>query len=302
MNSTCDPVGEHWNRWQQQRQPLGLAWTDWGDHPRILHHLQRELFGSEARSVFDFLKAEYPAFGAGHALSLCSGDGAFEKLLVEHGVFASVLGIDLADERVRQANVRCGALAERLRYAVGDANLGEFGDAAFDIVFAKAALHHIENLELMLHGMRRGLRPGGHLVSIDFFGPTRFQWTDAQLDAASHFLQHEVPEPLCRRADGTLHQLVQRPTPEQVAQVDPSEAVRSGELHAFIAAHMHIVLDLALGGTLLNLIFDGSVVNNFDPTHAPSMDVIDRAFALEREMMRHGEIGSDFRLLIARFE
>jgi SAM-dependent methyltransferase len=296
-----NPVGEHWNHWQQQRQRSGAAWTDWGDHPRILQHLQRDLFGSPTTSVFAFLAACNPGFSRGHALSLCSGDGAFEKLLVEQGVFASVVGIDLAHERVQQANASRGDLAGRLRYEVGDVNRGDFGDAACDVVFAKAALHHVEDLEALMRGLRRGLRPGGHLVTIDFFGPTRFQWTAAQLAAANHFLRHEVPEALRRRSDGTLADAVPQPTPQQVAAVDPSEAVRSGELYDLLREHMQIEHDLALGGTLLNLIFDASIVNNFDVADEAAMRIVDKAYAFERELMRRGEIGSDFRLLVARF-
>jgi SAM-dependent methyltransferase len=294
-------VGEHWNRWQRERGLGGSGWTDWGGHPRILQNLQRDLFGSAATTVFGFLKDCNADFPGAHALSLCCGDGAFEKLLVEHGVFGSVVGIDLADQRVMEGNARRGALEDRLRYELGDANLGQFGDAEYDVVFAKASLHHVEDLETLMRGMRRGLRPGGCLVTIDFFGPTRFQWTDVQLEAANRFLKNEIPEHLKRRADGTLLESVQRPTPEQVAQVDPSEAVRSGELYPFICQHMHLDHDLALGGSLLNLIFDGSIVNNFVLDDESAMRVVDGAYALEREMMRRGEIGSDFRLLIARF-
>jgi ubiquinone/menaquinone biosynthesis C-methylase UbiE len=293
-------VGDHWNRWQQERQQSGSIWTDWGDHPRILRNLQRDLFGSATTTVFEFLKACNANFSRGHVLSLCCGDGGFERLLVEHDVFGSVVGIDLADQRVRDANVNRGGLSHRLRYEVGDANHGDFGDSEYDVVFAKASLHHIENLESLMHGMRRGLRPDGCLVTLDFFGPTRFQWTDVQLAAANRFLKQAVPEHLKRRADGTLLESVQRPTPEQISQVDPSEAVRSGELYSFIRQHMRIDHDLPLGGTLLNLIFDSSIVNNFRLNDDRAMCVVDEAYALEREMLSRGEIDSDFRLLIAR--
>ena len=294
-------VSGYWNHWQQERERSGAVWTDWGDHPRILQHLQRDLFGSATTTVFDFLRGCDAGFPSGHALSLCSGDGGFEKLLVEHGVFASVVGIDLADQRVEGANQRRGALADRLRYSVADANMGDFGVASYDVVFAKAALHHIADLESMMRGMRRALRPGGHLVTIDFFGPTRFQWTDAQLAAVNHFLRHEVPADLRRRADGSSVEVVERALPEQIEQMDPSEAVRSGELHPFIGQHMQLVHDFALGGTLLNLIFDATIVNNFRVDDERAMQVVDRAYALERDLMRRGDIGSDFRLMIARF-
>ncbi|MBI3369704.1 MAG: class I SAM-dependent methyltransferase, partial [Burkholderiales bacterium] len=233
-------IGDYWNHWQDERQRDGRVWADWGDHPRILRHLQRDLFGSAETTVFDFLRGANPAFARAHAISLCCGDGAFEKLLVEQGVFGSVVGIDLADQRVQQANERRGALADRLRYEVADANLGDFGEASRDVVFAKAALHHIAELEAMMNDMRRALRPGGHLVTLDFFGPTRFQWTDAQLGAVNDFLRDEVPLDLRRRADGSTVDVVPRPTPQEVAEMDPSEAVRSGELHAFIHRHMRV--------------------------------------------------------------
>lgn len=278
------------------------AWpADWGDHPRILGHLQRDLFGSATTKVFDFLRGCGPAFDRAHALSLCAGDGTFEKLLVEHGILGSVVGIDLADGRVREANERSGELADRLRYEVADANRGDYGLASYDVLFAKAALHHIAELESMMQGMRRALRPGGRLVTLDFFGPNRFQWTDAQLAAVNGFLRDEVPLALRRRADGSTVEFVQRQTPEEVARIDPSEAVRSGELHGLIRQQMQVDYDFAIGGTLLNLIFDSSIVNNFALEDERAMQVVDRAYALERELMRRGEIGCDFRSIIARF-
>ncbi|MBK7062734.1 MAG: class I SAM-dependent methyltransferase [Rubrivivax sp.] len=156
--------------------------------------------------MFDFLRGCGPAFDRAHARSLGAGDGTFEKLLVEHGILGSVVGIDLADGRVREANERSGELADRLRYEVADANRGDYGLASYDVLFAKAALHHIAELESMMQGMRRALRPGGRLVTLDFFGPNRFQWTDAQLAAvngfcATRFHWHFAVVPMARRSN-----------------------------------------------------------------------------------------------------
>jgi ubiquinone/menaquinone biosynthesis C-methylase UbiE len=294
-------ASDYWNRWQEQHASNTPRWVDWGEHPRVLAHLYRELFGAETTTVFDFFKSRFPQWARAQAISLCSGDGSFERLLVEQGVFGSVQGVDLAAERVAAANAQCGALADRLSYAVADANLGDFGHQCYDIVFAKAALHHIENLDALFAGMRRCLRPGGQLVTIDFFGPTRFQWTPRQLEAVNRFITEQIPPRLRQRADGTLFTAAVRPTVEQLVALDPSEAVRSSELYALLQQQMQLQCDFAIGGTLLNLILDASIVNNFALDDAQAMALIDQAFALEREMMQRGEIGCDFRLIVAHF-
>jgi SAM-dependent methyltransferase len=293
-------AARHWDEWQRDHAESPGAFVDWGDHPRVLALVYEEVFGSASTNFFDFFKQNYPSFAQASALSVCCGDGAFEKLLVSQNVFARVVGTDLSPVRVAAANAQRGEFEDRLDYQVHDVNAGDFGDGVVDVVFAKAALHHVEALEAMFAGVRRCLRPGGRLVTIDFFGPTRFQWTDTQLAAANRFLATEVPQELLRRPDGTLRRSVERPSIESMIAMDPSEAVRSGELHAQLAASLQIEREIALGGTLLNLILDGSVVNNFDPRNAGHNRIIDKAFALERSMMAAGEIDSDFRLIVAR--
>ncbi|MBI5278175.1 MAG: class I SAM-dependent methyltransferase [Burkholderiales bacterium] len=293
---TAGDAARHWDEWQARQG--GRGYVDWADHPAVMALLQRELFGDASVSVLHFLESNYPQFGAARAVSLCCGDGAFERLLVEHGIFGSVVGTDLSPVRVAHANAARGALASRLQYVVGDANDADFGEQAFDVVFAKAALHHIENLEGALAGMRRALKPGGRLVTIDFFGPTRFQWTDAQLAAANRLLD-AMPAELVTRADGSRYR-AERPTVEAMIALDPSEAVRAGELYGLLRRHFTIEHDFAAGGALLNLVLDGSIVNLFDPANEAHDEWIRRAFRIERELMATGEIASDFRFIVAR--
>lgn len=55
----------------------------WGDHPKILELIYNDLFGSSNITLLDFLKTEYPNFRNCKVLSLCSGDGSFEKNLLK---------------------------------------------------------------------------------------------------------------------------------------------------------------------------------------------------------------------------
>lgn len=293
-------TARHWAQWQQRHEARPVRWTEWSEHPHILACLQQAHFGDATLSPLAHVLRHFPQFAQAHALSLCCGDGSTEKALVRHGVFRSMVGVDLTAERVQSARGDLGDLADRLQFEVGDVNRGDFGHACFDVVFAKASLHHVERLEAMAAGIQRCLRPGGRLVTLDFFGPTRFQWTDAQLAHANAFLADEVPAALRRRADGGSHDRVERPTLQAMIEMDPSEAVRSGELYGFLQQHFQIEMDVAVGGTLLQLVFDGSIVNNFDPDDAQHRAVIERAIALERSLIASGELGSDFRLIVAR--
>lgn len=300
MESIRTAAAEHWNRWQKGRVATQSQYIDWGDHPAIAARIQSELFGSPTLTVFDYLKREYPEFATARVLSLCAGDGSFEKLLLSHGIFGSITGMDIAESRVAAGNDAAHGFAGKLHFEVGDVNSGKFGDAQYDVVFAKAALHHVEHLEAMFVGVQRCLKPGGKLVTIDFFGPTRFQWTDAQLAAVNHFIDTHVPDELLRRPDGSLQKNITRPTIDEMIVMDPSEAVRSSEIRNLLEQHFMVERDFAVGGTLLNLVFGEAIINNFDGENLRHVEIINAAFDYERKLMNEKVIGSDFNFIVAR--
>lgn len=298
-SAASSAAAAYWDNWQREKNAAGGQWHDWGEHPVLLRLIQNSLFGSPDTTVFDYLKRRYPDFSGARALSLCSGDGGFERMLVERGVFGHITGVDISSERVRSANERHGDLGGQLRFITGDVNAGDFGTGVYDAVFAKAALHHVEALERLFAGLEACLRPGGRLVTIDFFGPTRFQWGDDQLDYANRLLR-EIPAELRRRHDGTMKEAISRPTVEEMIAADPSEAVRSSEVHGFIRRHFDILEEFDIGGTLLNLVFTPDIINNFQPGDSGHEDVLQRAFAEERKLMAgKREVPSDFKLIVA---
>ena len=181
-----------------------------------------------------------------------------------------------------------------------DVNRGDFGSHFFDVVFAKAALHHIQDLEVAFEGIFKCLKPGGLLVTIDFFGTSRFQWTDAQLNACNQFWHDHVPPGMKLEPDGSLTPPITRPRVQDMMAMDPSEAVRSSELHAMIYKYFDVAEDRALGGALLNLLLYGQRVNRFDALDPVHNAVLELAIAREQTLMAEGLLGSDFRFIIAR--
>lgn len=294
-----DVASAHWDAWQKNRETSRPQYVDWGDHPTILKQVYQTVFGAPDIDFFKYFKESHPEFAEKSVLSLCCGDGGFEKALLQHEVFAHITGLDISETRVLAARANKGHYAKQLDFMVGDVNVADFGVQAYDVVFAKAALHHVENLEGLVQGIKRCLRPGGVLVTIDFFGPTRFQWTDAQLEAANRFIQQRIPPILRRKRDGSSYEAASRPTVEAMVAMDPSEAVRSAELDPILRTHFDFHVDLALGGTVLNLIFYGDVINNFDAENPAHNGILEEAFQYERTLINEGKVGSDFRLLIA---
>lgn len=295
-------AAQHWDEWQKQRKPG--RFTDWGDHPFAFAQICEHAFGNDRCDFIEYIRRCLPGLSKAHVLSLCCGDGSFEHSLVQQGVFGQVTGFDISQARVDAGNAAYqdlyGAQAtQRIHLERKDVNSEPYGDAQYDVVFAKSSLHHIENLEHAFTEIRRCLKPGGKLVTIDFFGPTRFQWTQQQLKVRSWFWRERVLDELRNDAEGREIPEISRPDVDAMIAMDPSEAVRSGELYQLLKQHFTLLHDIALGGGLVNLLLYGDIVNNFDPANEAHNAVIREAFSLERMLMDIGTLNSDFRLIIA---
>ncbi len=299
IKSNRQSPADYWNLWQEIANKSENKWTDWGDHPVILNLIYRDLFGDENTDFTLFLKKEYGWLAGAHVLSLCSGDGSYEKLLVERGVFGRVTGIDIAGERVAKANAIRDPYTEQLLFITGDVNEGCFGNELYEAVFAKSSLHHVENLEKLASGIIECLKPGGLLIAIDYFGPSRFQWTDNQLEAANSFLQNVIPSDLLKKADGGLHEIYRPSIPDMIA-MDPSEAVRSSEIMTVIEKQFNSIRIFSIGGTLLHLIFGAGIINNFDENNPEHCSIIEKAYLYEKQLIMKNKIGCDFKFVIAQ--
>jgi hypothetical protein len=127
-------------------------------------------------------------------------------------------------------------------------------------------------------------------VTIDFFGPERFQWTDLQVEHATRMLL-DLPVELRARADGSCKDSIERPSVQQMLAIDPSEAVRSADIHRHIAANFASITEFSIGGTLLHLVFTPDILNNFRPDNANHVALIERAWQQERALIDGGAAG-----------
>jgi demethylmenaquinone methyltransferase/2-methoxy-6-polyprenyl-1,4-benzoquinol methylase len=99
-------------------------------------------------------------------LDLAAGTGDFSRLVLERLPGARAVAVDITEEMLRVARAR------GLREAVcGDAQKLPFADASFDCVFVGYGLRNFPSLDAALREIERVTRPGGLIVSLDFFLP-----------------------------------------------------------------------------------------------------------------------------------
>lgn len=99
-------------------------------------------------------------------LDLASGTGDFSSLVSRHYPQSQAIAVDLTERMLRLARDR------GVRYAVcADAGSLPFADESFDCVFVGYGLRNFPNLKLALSEIGRVTRPGGLMVSLDFFLP-----------------------------------------------------------------------------------------------------------------------------------
>jgi len=99
-------------------------------------------------------------------LDLASGTGDFSLLVHRLHPGSRSIAVDLTERMLQIARSR--GLPDA---ACADAGGLPFPDATFDCVFIGYGLRNFPNLKQALHEIQRVTRPGGMLVSLDFFLP-----------------------------------------------------------------------------------------------------------------------------------
>jgi ubiquinone/menaquinone biosynthesis C-methylase UbiE len=147
------------------------------------------------RFVADFQAAHGPMRG-GEVIDVGTGPGRLPILLCRADRNARVLGVDLAGPMLDLArrHVSDSNLADRIRFARGDAKSLPFPDGRFEGVISNTIVHHIPEPAPALAEMARLVAPGGTLMIRDLARP-------ADDDALASLVElHASSETLSARA------------------------------------------------------------------------------------------------------
>jgi demethylmenaquinone methyltransferase/2-methoxy-6-polyprenyl-1,4-benzoquinol methylase len=99
-------------------------------------------------------------------LDLACGTGDFSLLAARHRPRAKSVAVDITERMLHLARKRGVSSG-----VCGDAGALPFRDASFDAVFVGYGLRNFPNLAQAVSEIERVTRPGGMLVSLDFFLP-----------------------------------------------------------------------------------------------------------------------------------
>jgi demethylmenaquinone methyltransferase/2-methoxy-6-polyprenyl-1,4-benzoquinol methylase len=106
---------------------------------------------------------------------LACGTGDLAFALAAHG--RVVVGLDVSREMLGRAARRAPSFADGApRFAAGDMTALPVADACIDVVTIGYGLRNAPRLDAALDEVARVLRPGGHVVTLDFCRPANAIW------------------------------------------------------------------------------------------------------------------------------
>jgi ubiquinone/menaquinone biosynthesis methyltransferase len=134
-------------------------------------------YGQDARWKRRLIALAGPLEGR-RVLDLACGTGDLALLAAASG--ADVIGLDLTPGMIALARRKVGAAGRQVRFLVGDMTALPLPDACVDVVTTGYGLRNVPELGRAIAEIRRVLKPGGRLLSLDFnrpgFAPVRCAW------------------------------------------------------------------------------------------------------------------------------
>jgi SAM-dependent methyltransferase len=214
----------------------------WNDLDAVSAYINRQITGRATAPWHQHFKTRRRRhFRRG--LILNCGNGWVERELLEAKLIESAVGVDYSEELLARA--RASAVGLPLEYQQMDINVAALPEGPFDVVVNYAAAHHIARLDRVFRALCRLLPESGWMVSYDYVGPHRNQWTTEAWDTAQ-LLNQSLPE--------ELRQDFRYPHLATMLHQDPTEAVHSELVKPIFERYFQTEEYLPVGGALAYLL------------------------------------------------
>jgi SAM-dependent methyltransferase len=223
------------------------------------------------------------------AVSVGCGSGEKEIKLLTMGLVGSFdlyeitpLRIEMGLQRARETGVE-----DRVTFHQADA-FRECKAVDYDLVYWNNALHHMLDADAAIAWSLERLVPGGMFAMDDFVGPSRFQWTDRNLEYASRF-RKSLPEEYLRHPDGPPRVIpteIARPSIEGMIRMDPTEAADSSAILPAIRRRLPQAEIIPTGGCIYSLAFN-DVLANF--TEIEDRAIMNAGLLVDRALIELGD-------------
>ena len=306
MNSNQDKKTRFWNFLTSKEAMAKRQQTDFSGLS-LTHEFHNYLVtGRRDYHYLDYFRDRYLPQAKPVIASLGCGNGHLERLLAEKFLpdYAEIHGFDINPHLIEFAHQEAKKQGlKNLRYSVLDLDRPSLKPSYYDLIIFFHSLHHVERLEEALREVKKALKDSGLLLIVDFIGPTRFQWSDKQISIVQDLLD-TMPDKYKRdlSGSGSTHKTkITRPDADAIAQGDPSEAIRSGEIMPIVGREFSIVEKKFMGGTLLSILLH-NIAGNFDERNESDRTVILLIQKIEEITLRESILDPNYIFLVARKE
>jgi SAM-dependent methyltransferase len=275
--------------------------TNWWDIPTVRERWNRLVSGDSRVDYNAYVSHKYLSVQALLTpLSLGCGTGHQELRWVELGNLKRVDAYDLSKTRIEytQAQARDKGCGEVIHYAVGDVYRIEIRNCHYGVVLAEQALHHLSPLAPLPLGeislrINDCLRPDGYLIVNDCVGPTRFQWTNRQMQAVNGLLSI-LPCRYRLQWDSTaVKSRIFRPGRLRMIVNDPSGAVESSRILPLLRRIFQVVELRGYGASVLHPLLTG-IAHHFLKEDQETGRFLALCFQAEDDLLASGDLQDDF--------
>ena len=276
--------------------------SSWWDIPEVNRRWNLLITGSPDIDQYSYVSSKY--LNANHTLvgvSLGCGNGNREMRWTTACENLRLYCYDISKERIEQARINAvnANVSSQLSFEVGDVHALELGSEKYDVVIIEGALHHFHSIVRVLDKVRKSLKDEGMFIVNEYVGPSRFQWTEVQLNAANRVLSMIPEKYRIKYFDGSIKKKIHRPGRLSMFLNDPSESAESELIENAITGQFRVLERKEYGGTLLQLVFK-DIAHNFINEKAETKELLMTIFNVEDEMLRKGEIKSDFVFYVSK--
>jgi SAM-dependent methyltransferase len=210
-------------------------------------------------------------------------------------MYKELIGLDISDIALERAAHEASLVNAPSRYVTADLNgpLPQEADGKFDLIYAIASLHHIENLEGLFSQLADRLADDGAFFYLEYCGPSRLQWRDRVMRISNAILEILPPE-----LKGEFER-VTRPGYDIFVNHDPSESIRSAELVDLTHLFFDIVVVQKIGFTITQPLLN-PILRHFDDNNPLHTAIYRLIFLLEEILIDHDIIEADTKVVVAR--
>jgi len=300
-SKSINKTKRHWDNLADENFIKSIDRLSWSGIPQIHTNHNYLITGDPNYYWISYLKDNYFLNGlAGDTLSLGCGEGHVDRILKNCGFqFNSFTGIDISEKAIlkAQSHNHDAPLCENTNYYVDNLNNFILKKNSYDFIYFFQSLHHIENISDLLIKCNHVLRKNGILMAHEYTGPSRFQWTESQMNIAEKLLNILPKELRKDLIHGGIKSKIQRPSVHDMIHSDPSEAVKSEDIDPMLHKHFNVIEKKPQGGTLNFLIFL-NIAGNFDMSNEYHASLVNFLIHHENALIQNEAIQSMFNFYV----